>query len=535
MSASSTHFTQLVEALLSPDFYPHPVEVITTIETHISIVFLTGRYAYKLKKPVNFGFLDFSTLKKRQQFYQLELQLNRRTAPQIYLEVLPIYFQHNTFSLQAGTGKPIEYLLKMQQFDPNLVLGRYLQQHSLSTSQIQQLAQQIAQLHLTAQKLKSSMPWGTPKTILQPMLDNFPPLIKRFTHPDIQYKLRQLCHWTEFQAQQLSSTLTQRRASGFICACHGDLHLDNITLIEEQPVLFDGIEFNEAFRWIDRMSDLAFLLIDLMDRKHPELANQILNYYLQKTGDYAGLGILNFYQVYRTMVKAKITALRADQLTHSLEKQQTLKRAYHFILQAETLAYQLPQPQLILLQGIAGSGKSYVAEKIAPHCQGIILSSDIERKRLFGLSPRQRPSDTQRPQLYSLEMNKKTYGQLHKLAAMLLKQQQTVIIDATNLKKIHRQTFYRLAQKHHANLRIISLQPPLAQIAQQIEQRQQRNNNPSDATLEVMQFQTPQFEPVTPEELSEFQLPQQALWTLDNTQDVALDALKKWLTKSITA
>lgn len=532
-SPNPSSFDQLVEALLTPDFYPHPVGVITTIETHVSIVFLTGSYAYKLKKPVNFGFLDFSTLEKRHQFYQLEFELNRRTAPQLYLEVLPIFQQKKGFSLNTPStsveAAPVEYLLKMRQFDPNCVLGRYLQQHELSTLQTQQLAQQIAQLHLEAEKVDKQNPWGTPESIQQPMLDNFPPLLEVFTHPETQYKLRQLHKWTEFQVEQLKETLIQRRASGFVCACHGDLHLDNVTLIDEQPVLFDGIEFNEAFRWIDRMSDLAFLLVDLVDRKQPALANQILNRYLQQTGDYAGLEVLPLYQVYRNLVRAKITALRAQQLSHSLEAQQTLERAQSFILQAETVAYQLPQPQLILMQGVAGSGKSYVAEKIAPLCQGIVVSSDIERKRLFGLQPLQRPTESQRPHLYGLEMNRKTYEQLHQLTDTLLQQQQTVIIDATNLKKDHRKVLYRLAQRHQATLRIISIQTELTQTVQQIKHRQKLNNNPSDATVEVMQFQSQQFEAVTPEELTEFNLPNQTLWTLCNTDEASLAPFKKWL------
>ncbi|GAB6034352.1 bifunctional aminoglycoside phosphotransferase/ATP-binding protein [Galenea microaerophila] len=534
-SSNSPSFEHLVEALLNPDFYPHPVEVITTIETHISIVFLTGRYAYKLKKPVNFGFLDFSTLQKRHQYYQLEFELNRRTAPQLYLDILPVYQQTKSYTLNRphSTQTPVEYLLKMQQFDPNQVLGRYLQHHSLTATQTQQIAQQIAQLHQQAEKAPLESPWGTPEAILQPMLDNFPPLLKAFSNPEIQYKLRQLQAWTDFQAQQLHDVLNARKTSGYVCACHGDLHLDNITLINERPVLFDGIEFNEAFRWIDRMSDLAFLLIDLQDRKQPLLANQILNQYLQQTGDYLGLQLLPFYQVYRNLVRAKITALRAQQLTQQIEIQQTLKRAHHFILQAETIAYQLRQPQLILMQGISGSGKSYVAEKIAPTVQGIVISSDIERKRLFGLSPLQRPTESERPTLYGPEMNRNTYERLHQLAQTLLQLQYTVIIDATNLKKVHRQVFYALAQQQHAQVRIISVQKALTETAEQIKQRQQSNNNPSDATVEVMQMQNQWIEAVDQAELNAFHFPKETLYTLNQTDDAAIEDLKKWLNTPI--
>ena len=531
-------FSRLVDALLSPNFYPHPVGVITTIETHSSIVILTGEFAYKLKKPVDFGFLDFSTLEKRQKYTQMEYALNRRTAPELYLGVLPVYEQDQNFFLATDLKNPknpspaVAYLLKMQQFDPNKVLSRYLQHHPLDPKQITHLASQIATLHQHAETVSESQPWGKPKTVLQPMLDNFPPLNTAFIHPETQYKLKRLVDWTHFQFNQLEPLLADRRQQGFVCACHGDLHLDNITLINETPTLFDGIEFNEAFRWIDRMSDLAFLLVDLEDQNQHALAWQILNQYLQQTGDYEGLVLLPFYQVYRALVKAKITALRAQQLSTPIEQQLAQQQAYQFILQAEDIAYQLPQPQLILLQGVSGSGKSYLANQLAPTTKSIILSSDIERKKLFGLSPLQRPSEEEKAQLYSQEMNQTTYQRLHQLANTLLAQGRSVIIDATNLQAHHRVAFYQIAQTHHAQIRVINLLVPEATLRERIKQREQLNNNPSDATLEVMQAQSRFNEPATQKELGSLEI-KGGCYTLSDTDTESLAELKIWLQSPI--
>jgi aminoglycoside phosphotransferase family enzyme/predicted kinase len=519
-------FDRLVNTLMTPEFYPHPVDVITTIETHISIIFLTGPYAYKLKKPVNFGFLDFSTLAKRHQYYQLELALNRRTAPDLYQGIVPIYLGRTKYSVDPTkpNDAPVEYLLQMKQFDPNLVLGRYLQSHELTQTQKIDLVKQIAQLHMTAEGVADNSPFGEPETVLQPMLDNFPPLLDALPHPETQYRLQQLLTWTELEAKNQRKLLQQRKKNGAVMACHGDLHLDNITLIDDKPVLFDGIEFNEAFRWIDRLNDLAFLLIDLKNKEHPTLANWIKNRYLQQTGDYEGLPLLPLYEVYRNLVRAKITALRAQQLQEKHQIQQTLDIANQYILQAEDSAYRLDSPQIILMQGVSGSGKSYVADKMAEAIGAIVLSSDVERKRLFGISPLTRVDESQKQDLYSAQMSQKTYERLFQLTDQLLKLGHKVIVDATFLKHAHRNRFHELGKKLNAPSQVVSIQPSLQTIEDQIRQRTELNNNPSDATIDVMRQQTQAIEwPEAPE----------TAFILHDTGENELNRLKEWLTLPI--
>jgi len=489
----------IIETLLNPESYPHPVDVITTIETHISIVFLTGQFAYKLKKPVNFGFLDFSKLEQRQHFCRLEFSLNKRSAPELYLGVYGITSIKNQIHVlpieqcEQQSLPILDYLVKMKQFDPNMVLGRLLKERSIEFSTIDALSQQIADFHSQAEKVDLNTELGDPKIQLQPMVDNFTTLVNYFNDSETLEKLNKLSSWTELQFELVTSTLIQRKLQGFIRACHGDLHLDNITLINHQPVLFDGIEFNEYFRWIDVISDLAFLLIDLDFRKHSASSDQILSLYLSQTLDYKSLFLLDFYRTYRTLVRAKITCLRAQQLNqNSFEQHQVNSEALNYINQALRYVDEKAKPKCILLQGVSGSGKSFFANQLIElldNFNAIIISSDRIRKTLFGISPETRVSGQQQKCLYSPEMNKKTYRALEEYAETCLENGFNVIIDATFLKLEHREAFYSISRQLNVPSHLFSLQISSEQASQSILNRQQLNTNPSDATIDVMQRQ----------------------------------------------
>lgn len=499
--------SELINLLCLPHSYPHSVEVITTIETHISVVFLTGPYAYKLKKNVNFGFLDFSTLAQRKRYCTLELQLNQRYSPQLYLDVVAIYLdEHNQITWQPTPKHPdpIDYLVKMNQFDPNDVLGKKLQTETLSTQQIEALASLIANFHQQAESITgssilsqtaSSQALGSPKVILQPMLDNFPTLYAHFKDKDMAC-LRKLETWTQQQFNQLSPEIQSRLDEGYVRACHGDLHIDNITLIQLKPVLFDGIEFNDAFRWIDVISDLAFLLIDLDFRNKTELSRQILSLYLSQTTDYNALKLLPFYQVYRSLVRAKITALRAQQLPEkNLEKAHLMHTSLQYMHLALSYTKPKTQPQLILLQGISGSGKSHFATQLLQLTDALILSSDRVRKQHYGISPLHRVSDSEKKALYSSKMNQTVYSTLVKQAEQILSIGLNVIIDATCLQYQHRVPFYKMCLQNTVPGKVIYIETSKALAALAIHSRQQQNNNPSDADLSVMLNQSRILEP----------------------------------------
>lgn len=515
----------IIQSLLTPSFYPHPVEVITTLETHSAIIFLTGEFAYKLKKSVNFGFLDFSTLALRQKFCTLEIALNQRIAPDIYLSVVPVWqttVQPSNYTLTPQASQPVEYLVKMKQFNPNKVLGVYLKNKSLSQPQITQLALNIAQLHQQAETVKETLEWGDPDNLIQPMLENFATLFKSFQHPELQYRLKQLSQWTRFTQQQLKPLLQCRKQQGFIRACHGDLHLDNIALIEEIPTLFDGIEFNEQFRWIDPINDLSFLLIDLEFNQQQEVAHQILNEYMNQTGDYEALPLLVFYKVYRAMVRCKITLLRALQLpkTETIALQSLQTQSYQFLAQAESLAYTDTPPKLILMQGVSGSGKSYFAKQFVTQFHFMSISSDIERKRLYHISPLTRVTENEKQRLYSASMSHATYQRLLKQTKVILKSGISVVVDATFLKPEHRQPFIELAQSMGVSMGIFSIQADLETLKNAIIHRHNINTDPSDATIEVMQQQLKYNAPPSNHH---------NVWQQKAGTDFAFTEIKSWL------
>ena len=496
---------ELINALSLPQTYDHPVEVITTIETHISIVFLTGPYAYKLKKNVNFGFLDFSTLANRKKFCELEVKLNKRYAPQLYIDVLAIYLDYNqqvTLDATKAHSAPIDYLVKMNQFDPNQVLGRRLQNHGLTTAQVEALAFQISNFHTNAERVDQNSLLGEPETILQPMLDNFGTLYDSLIgHQQENQKrlLDELHTWTLQTFGSLQSFIKQRKLNGYVRACHGDLHVDNITLIDGQPVLFDGIEFNENFRWIDVISDLAFLLIDLDFRDQQPLKRMVLSLYLSRTNDYNALKLISLYEVYRSLVRAKITALRAaqlpiDSLSHKLKMQTTsayINLAHHY-------SQRNSEPKLILLQGVSGSGKSYLANSLLELIDAIVISSDRTRKQLFGINPLDRVCESEVSELYGAEMSQKTYQTLLAQSQTILSQGMNVIVDATFLKKEHQRPFIKLAKELECPAFIIYIESSVETSLYAIQNRLQLNDNPSDADQQVMHRQLETIQPPEP-------------------------------------
>lgn len=499
---SNDLFQKIKTFLQDKKAYPHPVASIQVIETHISVVFLTGKFAYKLKKPVNFGFLDFSDALQRKTFCEKELFLNQRTAPDLYLEVSKLYSNNGqlSFSPASSDQQPIEHLVKMQQFNPNLVLGKRLagyeklteNQPGLTSTQVEVLTQQIARLHQQAEIVKADTQWGEPLTILKPMLDNFPSLRRFFAHSaEVMAVLQKLEARTYQNFEQLKTTLKQRKQNRFIRSCHGDLHLDNIALINQKPVLFDAIEFNDAFSKIDTISDLAFLLIDLEYRGEHTLAKTILTNYLHYTQDYSALRLLNFYKTYRAMVRAKITALQAEQVDkNSQQYREFVDKTKRYIDLAKTDQTAAKAPaKLILLQGVSGSGKSHFAQQLLQRIDGIVISSDRTRKQLFGINPQDRVTPQQKTALYSSSMNQKTYRTLESNASIALQSGITVIVDATFIKKAHRSRFYQLCQSLALDCYVISIKISSKVAAASIAKRHTFNQDPSDADEKVLKRQ----------------------------------------------
>ncbi len=486
----------IVQAMSEPSFYDHPVEEVELIETHISWVFLAGDFAYKVKKPVNYGFLDFSTLAKRRHYCQEELRLNRCFAPQLYLEVKQI---GGSLIAPAMDKKPaLEYAVKMRRFPQNCQLDRMLAAKQLHARHITEFATKIAELHQLASSAEAEEVYGTPSSVIVPLLENFKQIRPFMRGSNASEQLAKLEQWTRESFENLKPALRQRKAKGFIRECHGDVHLANMAWVDNQPLLFDCIEFTENLRWIDVINDIAFLIMDLDDREQAKLGWHFLNSYLQENGDYQGLALLNFYKVYRAMVRAKVICLRLAQ-GHLNERQRSqaekLFQSYLDLAEHYTLSQATP---LIITHGLSGSGKTIFATQLATVHGGVHIRSDIERKRLHGLAATAESESPIDGGIYSEKAFADTYSRLRDIAGMVLRSGSPAIVDATFIRQQQRELFSRLAEELHVPLIILDFPLTEGELRRRIEQRVLgTTKDASEATVEVLDYQLEHEEPLT--------------------------------------
>lgn len=486
----------LIAALQNPALYPHPVEGFQVIETHISWVLLTGPYAYKFKKPVNFGFLDFTSLQTRQHFCGEELRLNQRLTQDLYLDVLPITGSAEAPQL-GGDGPAIEYALKMRQFPQSELLSTLQANGELTTAHIDEMAAQIAQFHLATPKVPAENDAGTAQSVMAPVLQNFEQIRPFLNDKADLLQLEALQAWAESSFERLKPLFTQRKAEGFIRECHGDIHLGNATVIDGKVVIFDCIEFNEPFRFTDVYADTAFLAMDLEDRGLKSLARRFVSQYLELTGDYQGLELLNFYKAYRALVRAKVALFSMPAEADPVQRATTLRQYRNYANLAESYST-IPSPFLAITHGVSAVGKSHVAMRLVEALGAIRLRSDVERKRLFG--QQQVPNDPQAG-IYSSDASSATYTRLHEIAAAILRAGFPVVIDATYLKHDQRDAAEKVAEATGTPFLILDCNAPQAVIESRLAQRQADQQDPSDANLAVIAAQQSSREALTPAEI----------------------------------
>lgn len=486
----------LIDALQSPACYPHATDAISLIETHISTVILTGAYAYKIKKPVNFGFLDFTSLAARKHFCEEEVRLNQRLTRGLYLDVLPI-----TGSLEApvmgGEGEAIEYAIRMRQFPQQQLLNEMQQRDELDSNHIDALTTQIARFHQQAPVVAADHPLAQPAAIMAPVRQNFEQIRPMLSETDDLKQLDALEAWAEDSFNRLQPLLEQRCANGFIRECHGDIHLGNATVLDGEVVLFDCIEFNEPFRLIDIACDAMFLAMDLEDRSLHGLSRRFSNGWLEQTGDYGCLPLINFYKAYRAMVRAKVSLFRLAQESDPQLQAQVLQQYRSYAALAESYCA-IPARFMAITHGVSASGKSTVAMQLVEQLGALRLRSDVERKRLLGDTIL--PGNPWRSAIYSDDATAATYQQLHELATSALRAGFAVVVDATYLKHAQRQQAAGVAENCGVPLLILDCQAPDAIIAGWLAMRQGDGKDPSDATTEVIAAQQSSREPLSADE-----------------------------------
>ena len=485
----------LIQALLAPQRFGLAVARVELVQTHISWVLLAGEFAYKIKKPVKLAFLDFSTLSQRQRFCLDELRLNRRFAPDLYLDVVPI-FNTPADPQFSGSGEPIEYAVKMRRFDEAARLDRVCDRGELRPQHLSDLAQTLCAFHAEAAVATEGSRFGSPELVMGPVRDNFAGLQQGLLPGDVQARLAALRRWSEAQFESLRALITARQRAGCVRESHGDLHLANMVLIDERVRLFDCLEFNEELRWIDVASEIAFTYTDLLAHKQAGLANWFVNEVWSRNGDYAAAPLLRFYAVYRAMVRAKVAAIRASQ--SGGDAQETLE----YLALAERLAAP-PPARLLITHGLSGCGKTFVSNQLLQADDAaclLRLRSDVERKRLFGLTAGATSGSTIDGGIYAGDAHARTYARLREQAAGLLQAGWSVIVDATFLRRTDRDTFRALAREMRVPFSILAPQATPEQLRARILARAAQGRDASEATLEVLAQQLRTLEPLSADE-----------------------------------
>ncbi len=474
----------IIASLLDPGRYPHAAKSVRRIETHISWVLLAGRYAYKIKKAVHPDFLDFTTLEARRHYCMEELRLNKRLAPDLYLEVVPIGGTPENPIL--GALPAIEYAVKMRRFTARNRLDRLASKGALEAAHIDAIARKIAKFH---QEIPPP-PVGTRYGLDMPdtMHLAFQELRERLGEEvsDLEQEIA-------LEYRKIEPLVKQRVEAGCVRECHGDLHLGNIALIGGDPVPFDCIEFDPKLRWIDPMNEIAFPFMDLVHSGKEDLAWRFLNAYLEITGDYGGLPLLRYFSSCRATVRGMVDAIRASQAGSGFASCRK-----HLALASRLLRRE--KPSLFITHGLPGSGKTTWAVQAAEKQRAIRIRSDVERKRLHGFAPEAKSGSGIDSGIYSGSSTREVYAFLLDKTADLLDAGFSVIVDAAFPQKRQREEFRKLAGDRGLPFSIASMQADYPALKKRISERR---NDASEADLCVLERMMEKFEPLAENELED--------------------------------
>lgn len=489
----------LIRSLQHPAVYGGRCSRVALMETHISYVLLTGAHAYKIKKAVALDFLDFTTLAARRFFCHEEIRLNRRFAPALYLDVVPI--TGSAAAPQIGGGGPaIEYAVRMREFPQTALFSRIADRGELTAAHIDALARIVGELHTRAESASAHSSFGTADEVLAAAVQNFTQTRPLVADPADRAALDDLSRWTEGEHAARAARLAERRRAGFIRECHGDLHLGNIAFIDGAPTLFDGIEFNAGLRWIDVMSDVAFVVMDLKARGRHDLAFRFLNGYLEQTGDYRGLALFRFYLAYRAMVRAKVARLRANQDGPGRRAHAGQLSEYR---QYVALARSCSQPKrggIVITHGPSGCGKTTLTQALLELAGAIRIRTDVERKRLHGLSPDRRSGSALGEGLYTETATAGTYSRVASLTREAVSGGFVAIVDGAFLQRAERDRFRQLAAELAVPIVILSVSAREETLRWRIRERNRLGADASEADAAVLGWQLRALQPLDPEE-----------------------------------
>lgn len=467
--------------------YRHPAGRIRRIETHISVVYLAGRHAYKINKPVALGFADFTRLTTRQRCCEDEVRLNQRLAKRLYTGVMPLTRVGRTARL-GGDRRVIGYAVRMRRFEDDCLFSDLASTNRLGKDAIERAAERVAAFHQSIPALAPRREYGSAplfQSRLSAALDGLhgagvevPPAVRS---------------WCKSELARLADDIEERRRQGFVRECHGDLHLDNLVQSGRDVLVFDCIAFSESLRWIDVMNDVAFLVMDLQAHGRPDLAARFLNRWLFLTGDFSGLRVLRLYVVYRALVRTLVETLKA-------RGNISAQRARRY-LDCAIEAIQPRHPLLLLCHGFSGSGKSVASAELAPLIGAVRISSDTERKRDRPFGP---AGGKALPRTaYTHTAIDAHYTRLRALACKLIESGYSVIVDASFLKHHHRQRFFELAHALSVPVQILDFHASTTSLFRRIRERKVDAQRLTDADEQVLVKQLANEDPLRPEECAQ--------------------------------
>ena len=491
-AALATHAERVAQLRRPGACGGHP-DAAGLIETHLSSLLLAGGHVYKLKKPVALPFVDFSTLALRHAACAEELRLNRRTASHWYLNVVPVQQAEGGAVIaapgQALAGTVVDWAVRMRRFDNQQAFDRLAAAGRLSEAQVDGLADAVAAFQAGQPPLAAGPGHAEAEaeTTCQAVRDNAAELAAMVAGTALAAPVAALQRWS--RAAEQPALMAQRARDGRVRDGHGDLHLGNVFWAEGAAVLFDALEFDARLRQIDTVGDLAFTFMDLLAHGLPQHAWRFINTTLEASGDWAALPLLAWWAVHRAAVRAKVALLSVAAGADDAARAVGLARAQRYLDVAGALAAPDPPrtPQLVLMMGLSGSGKTAVAGQLAQQLGGVRLRSDVERKRLFGLtaSARVEPSLG----LYTPEATRRTYAQLQALAEGALRAGVAVVVDAASLHRAERDAFRALARRLGMAFKLVLCEAPAAVLVQRLAARQAAGQDASDATVEVLKQQ----------------------------------------------
>ncbi len=487
---------QFIEQMKNADFYPHHPAEVEIIQTHISYVFIAGDIVYKVKKPLKFDFLDFTSLEKRKFYCEEELRLNKRLAPDTYLDVAAISLDSRG-NITLGKGKEIiEYAVRMKKLPADRMLKTLLSQGLADEKIMDNLAKKIAAFHQQAQTGGHIDAMGDIENILHNNEENFTETLNyiNITIPEYQYKF--IRDYTGKFLADNKALFEKRVAEHKIRDGHGDLHLDHIC-INDEITIFDCIEFNERFRCGDVAEDVAFLTMDIDFNGYSQHADAFIQSYVKYSGDTDMPALLNFYRCYYAYVRGKVTGFRLDQKEITKNEREEIKEtaARYFDL-AYTYAARLDKPVLILTAGLMGSGKSYQARSLAPRFGAEIIRTDILRKELFDIKPTEKRYEDFGCGIYSDKISLMIYEKTFDLAAQKIQQNKPVIIDASFKRRIERQKARNLAKNLGVRFYILECVCPDEITKERLGKRVLKNDSASDGRWALFQKQKDDFDAI---------------------------------------